>query len=223
MIREYGLKTEFLMIEYYKKMTVIEYWDTGKIARDKINAIMEEVEASIPSIWDNWNWYIWGVDTWITAVWIKLREINNLIKQDTNHEAYVDLQLWTNITTTSSFPIWVCVGDVSENNWWIEDWFLLNMRTENNYVRVLYWNSWKVYFDWWLWVFKSIATNEDVNNAVNELRNELHTVAYSGKSSDLDNDYWFSAVPILTREEYDNIPWTAGDDKEYLLYENINR
>jgi hypothetical protein len=28
----------------------IEYGDTGKVAREKINSIMSEVEASIPSI-----------------------------------------------------------------------------------------------------------------------------------------------------------------------------
>jgi hypothetical protein len=26
-------------------------------------------------------------------------------------------------------------------------------------------------------------------------------------------------VPVMTREEYENTPWTAGDDKRYFIYE----
>lgn len=206
------------------KMTAqkIEYWDNGKVAREKINAIIDEVNASIPSIWPNWNWYIWGVDTWIYAVGLKLRENDNLIKKDSNGEAYTDLQFWIDLTPTSDFPLWVVVWNVSEDNGWIKSWVLLNQKTENSYVRLLYWDDWNTYLDWWLGVFKRIATTEYVDNKLQELRNSLHTVAFTGLSSDLDNDYWFTAVPIMTKEEYEEIPWTASDDKEYFLYEVVN-
>lgn len=197
----------------------IEYWDNGKVAREKINAIIDEVNASIPSIWPNWNWYIWGVDTWIYAVGFKLKDGDNLIKQN-NNDIYTDLQFWVGLTPTSEFPIWVVIGNVSENKGWIKSWVLLNQKTENSYVRMLYWDDWNLYFDWGLGVFKRIATTEYVDNALSSLRNDLHTVAFTWKSSDLNNDYWFSAVPILTWEEWIDIPTTWGDDKEYFIYEN---
>jgi len=49
----------------------IAYWDTWQVARDKINnswtQLLEDVEAFRPSIWENWDWYIWTTDTGIHA------------------------------------------------------------------------------------------------------------------------------------------------------------
>ena len=47
----------------------IQYHDTWAEAREKINAIIEQAEDSIPSIWENWHWYLWETDTWISATW----------------------------------------------------------------------------------------------------------------------------------------------------------
>lgn len=47
----------------------INYGDNGKVARDKINGIFQEVEDNIPSIWNNWNWYLWPTDTDVPATW----------------------------------------------------------------------------------------------------------------------------------------------------------
>lgn len=199
----------------------IEYWDNGKVAREKINAIIDEVLASIPSIWENGNRYIGGVDTWICAIGVRLREENNLIHRWANEITYVDLQFQDWLTPTSDFPIWVTVWNVSSSDNRPESWMLLNNRTNTTYARMLYWDSWALYFDWGLWIFKRIATTDYVDNALSQLRNELHTVAFTGKSSDLNNDYWFSAVPIMTKEQYDDIPWTAWDDKEYFIFESI--
>lgn len=201
----------------------IEFWDNWKVAREKINAIIDEVNASIPSIWENGNWYIWGVDTWIRAVWLILKPWDNLLKQNSNDETYVDLQFRDWLTPTSAFNLWVTVGNVDSTDWWIQSWILLHQETSEWYCRLLYGNDWNLYFDWGLWVFKRIATTEYVDNALTSLRNDLHTVAFTGKSSDLDNDYWFSAVPILTQHDYDNIPTAWGDDKEYMIYKKVNR
>ena len=150
-----------------------------------------------------------------------LRASDNILHYNQDDELYADLQFMDWLTPTSSFPIWVAIWNVDESDWWIESWLLLNARTDDAYMRWLYWDDWKLYFDWWLWVFKTIATTDDITNAVTALRNELATVALTGKSSDLDNDYWFSAVPIMTQEQYDNTPWTAWDDKEYAIYDVI--
>lgn len=47
----------------------IEYGDTGKQAREKINGIIEFAEDNIPSIWENGDRYLWNRDTEIPATW----------------------------------------------------------------------------------------------------------------------------------------------------------
>lgn len=47
----------------------INYGDNWRVAREKINNIMDEVEAHIPSIWANNHWYLWETDTWVNATW----------------------------------------------------------------------------------------------------------------------------------------------------------
>lgn len=50
----------------------INYLDTWKVARDKINnsfnEVVETVEWYRPHI-ENWVWYIWNTDTWVKAEW----------------------------------------------------------------------------------------------------------------------------------------------------------
>ena len=211
----------------YLKMAIehINYWDTGKEAREKINSIMDEVEASIPSIWENWHWYIGGVDTWITAVWLELRVANNLIKQNSNRETFTDLQFQNGLTPTSIFPIGVNIGNVDSQDGWDVSWVLLNaLTTDWHYARWLYGDDWKLYFDGWRGVFKKIAIADEVMTAIAELRNELSNVAFTGLSSDLNNDAWFTADDIVTKEEYEAIwPSTESDDKRYILYKTVTK
>lgn len=50
----------------------INYLDTGKVARDKINNSFNEMVATVqwyrPHI-EGWIWYIWTTNTWVKAVW----------------------------------------------------------------------------------------------------------------------------------------------------------
>lgn len=193
----------------------IEFGDNGKVARDKINSIIDEVNASIPSIGENWHRYIGGVDTGYNAIGFTIKEGDNLIKE-ANKEIFTNLQFEENLTPTSWFPIGVTVGNVSQDNGRTESGILINARTNNSYARILYGSSGKVYLDGGLWVFKSIATTEDVLNSINTLRGELAAVAFSGKSSDLNNDAGFNSVPVLTEEQYEELPGTWGDDKRYF-------
>ena len=154
---------------------------------------------------------------------VLLREANNLLHYNNQDELYCDLQLENWITPVSVFPVWVVIWNVSSNDWWEQSWVLLNAKTTDwHYMRWLYWDDGKLYFDWWLWVLQAIATTNDITSALAELRNDLATVALTWKSSDLDNDAWFNSVPVLTEEEYEEIPWTAWDDKRYLIYETVN-
>ena len=150
-----------------------------------------------------------------------LRASNNLLHYNNNDELYADLQFIEWVTPTSIFPIWITVWNVNSRDWWQVSWLLVNARTENKYMRWLYWDDNKLYFDWWTWVFKQIATTDDITVAVWNLRNELSTVALTWKSSDLDNDAGFSSVPVMTEEEYEDTPWTASDDKRYFIYDTI--
>lgn len=179
----------------------IEYWDTGRVAREKINGIIDEVNASIPSIGDNGHWYIWGVDTGIMAAGYTIRPGENLIKETANREIYTDLQFADNLTTTSSFPIGVTVGNVSIENGRPKNGILLNAKTSTSYCRWLYGSDGNLYFDGWNGIFKTIPTAEDVNTAIQNLRNQLAEVAFTGKSSDLDNDAEFSVVKVTSYEE----------------------
>lgn len=181
----------------------IEYWDTGRVAREKINAIIDYVEASIPSIGENGHRYIGEVDTGIVAAGFGIRENNNLIKK-VNDEIFTDLQFGENLTTTSAFPLGVTVGNVSSLNWRPKNGILLNAKTPTSYCRWLYGNDNKLYFDGGLWVFKVIATTDNIQDAITQLRNDLHTVAFTGKSSDLDNDANFSVVEAEYEEVNEN-------------------
>jgi len=198
----------------------IQYGDTGKVAREKINGIIDEVYASIPSIWDNGNWYIGGVDTGIRAKAPTVKAGDNLIKND-NDERYTDLQFAASLTPTSVFPIWVTVGLVNAVDGRPYNGLLLNAKTDNTYARRLHTNGGELYFDGGVGVFKKIATQIDINSAVDTLRSELHTVAFTGKSSDLNNDAGFNSVPVLTQAAYDVIPGTASDDKRYHIYKEV--
>jgi len=199
----------------------IQYGDNGKIAREKINGIIDEVYANRPSIGDNGNWYIWGVDTGIKAKAPTVKEGDNLLKTTNNDERYTDLQFADNLTPTSPFPVWITVGYVSSSNGRIQSGLLINANTWVTYGRLLYSENGEILFDGWLGVFKAISTTEHVADAISALREELHTVAFTGKSSDLDNDYWFTADPLVTQEEYDNTPGTSSDGKQYNIYDTV--
>ena len=203
----------------------INYGDTWKVARDKINDSFNEVVQTV--IWyrphiENWYWWIWDTNTGVWAVWTKVRDSDNLTKYDSNYEIYTDLQFENGLTPTSAFPIWITVWNVDSEDWWSVSWVMINSRTPDSYTRMLYGDDGKLYFDSGLWVFKAVATTDDLSSALGALRNELATVAFTWKSSDLDNDADFNSVPVMTMEQYEETPWTAGDDKRYFIYENDN-
>lgn len=151
-----------------------------------------------------------------------LRLSDNVLHYNDSDELYADLQFENWLTPTSSFPAWVSIWNVDSNDWWRESWILVNAKTNNwEYLRWLYGDDGKLYFDWGTGVFKTIATTDDITSALSSLRSELSTVAFTGNSSDLNNDAWFNSVPIMTQAQYDQQSWTASDDKRYFIYEEI--
>ena len=149
-----------------------------------------------------------------------LRLSDNVLHYNDSDELYADLQFEDWLTPTSSFPAWVSIWNVVSTDWWNTWWLLLNAKTNNwEYLRRLYGTDGKLYFDWGTGVFKQILTTDDITGILQQLRNELSTVAFSGKSSDLDNDAGFNSCPVMTQQQYDEQTGTASDDKRYFIYE----
>ena len=149
-----------------------------------------------------------------------LRLSDNVLHYNDSDELYADLQFENWLTPTSSFPAWVSIWNVVSTDWWDTWWLLLNAKTNNwEYLRRLYGTDGKLYFDWGTGVFKQILTTDDITGILQQLRNELSTVAFSGKSSDLDNDAGFNSCPVMTQQQYDEQTGTASDDKRYFIYE----
>ena len=149
-----------------------------------------------------------------------LRLSDNVLHYNNSDELYADLQFEDWLTPTSSFPAWVSIWNVVSTDWWDTWGLLLNAKTNNwEYLRWLYGTDGKLYFDWGTGVFKQILTTDDITGILQQLRNELSTVAFSGKSSDLDNDAGFNSCPVMTQQQYDEQTGTASDDKRYFIYE----
>ena len=149
-----------------------------------------------------------------------LRLSDNVLHYNDSDELYADLQFENWLTPTSSFPAWVSIWNVVSTDWWDTWGLLLNAKTNNwEYLRRLYGTDGKLYFDWGTGVFKQILTTDDITGILQQLRNELSTVAFSGKSSDLDNDAGFNSCPVMTQQQYDEQTGTASDDKRYFIYE----
>lgn len=149
-----------------------------------------------------------------------LRATDNVLHYNNSDELYADLQFENWLTPTSSFPAWVSIWNVVSTDWWDTWWLLLNAKTNNwEYLRRLYGTDGKLYFDWWIGVFKQMLTSDDITDILQELSSQLSTVAFSWKSSDLDNDAGFNSCPVMTQQQYDEQTGTASDDKRYFIYE----
>jgi hypothetical protein len=77
-----------------------------------------------------------------------LRELNNLIKINSNNEVYVDLQLDDNLQSTSTIPVGVNVWRVLQANGFPVTWTLITAKTTSwDIVKVLYWDDGKIRVD----------------------------------------------------------------------------
>lgn len=135
--------------------------------------------------------YTWWTGIEIDAnkvIKILLREENNLIQVNWDNELYTDLQLADWIKPTDEFPVGVTVWKVLASDWWWVSGMLLNMKTTSwDYSRWIYGQDWKLYFDNWTWTFTQIYSSTEVDTLLNNLRNSLATVAFSGDYNDLIN------------------------------------
>lgn len=88
---------------------------------------------------------------------VLLRELNNLIHVNEDRELYVDLQLDDWIQPDDDFPVGVTTGKILQEDWWIQSWIILNWKTTSgDYVRFIYANDGKLYYDPWTWIWIEI-------------------------------------------------------------------
>ena len=99
--------------------------------------------------------YTWWQGIEITnnhVINVLLREMNNLIEVNEDRELYVDLQLPDGIQPDDEFPVWVTTGKILQADWWQQSWIILNWKTTSgDYIRLIYANDWKLYYDPWTW------------------------------------------------------------------------
>lgn len=155
----------------------------------------------------------WGNGIEVTSnkvVNLILRNLNNLIKINSNNEVYTDLQLADWLDDDAVMPVWVNVGRVLQADWWLANWTLLDAKTTSwDEIRFLFADNWKLYTDNWTGTFTQIYLKPEVDALFTQLRGELSAVAFSWEYNDLlhkpvlwtasSKDVWTSAgnVPIL--------------------------
>jgi hypothetical protein len=99
-----------------------------------------------------YTWWQWIEITNNHVINVLLREMNNLIHVNGDRELYVDLQLDDWIAPDDDFPVGVTTGKILQEDWWQQSWIILNWKTTSwDYVRLIYANDGKLYYDPWTW------------------------------------------------------------------------
>lgn len=105
-----------------------------------------------------YTWWIWIEVTDNHVINVLLRELNNLIQVNEDRELYVDLQLEDWIQPEDDFPVGVTTWKILQEDWWDQSGIILNWKTTSgDYVRLIYANDWKLYYDPWTWVWVEIG------------------------------------------------------------------
>lgn len=104
-----------------------------------------------------YTWWVWIEITNNHVINVLLRELNNLIQVNEDNELYVDLQLPDWIEPDDDFPVWVTTWKILAEDWWQQNWIILNWKTTSwDYVRFIYANDGKLYYDPWTWIWIEI-------------------------------------------------------------------
>ena len=99
--------------------------------------------------------YAWGIGIEITnnhVINVLLRELNNLIHVNEDRELYVDLQIPDGVEPDYDFEVGVTTWRILEEDWRPKNATILNWKTTSwDYVRLIYANDNKLYYDPWTW------------------------------------------------------------------------
>ena len=102
---------------------------------------------------------VWIEITENKVINVLLRAMNNLIRVNEDNELYVDLQLDAGISPDDDFPVWVTTGEILQEDWWYQSGTILNWKTTSwDYVRLIYANDNKLYYDPWTGIWIEIWT-----------------------------------------------------------------
>ena len=113
-----------------------------------------------------YTWWIWIEITNNHVINVLLRELNNLIHVNEDRELYVDLQIPDGVEPDYDFEVWVTTWKILEEDWWQQSWIIINWKTTSwDYVRIIYANDGKLYYDPWTWVWIPFLTWEWVDVA----------------------------------------------------------
>ena len=113
-----------------------------------------------------YTWWIWIEITNNHVINVLLRELNNLIHVNEDRELYVDLQIPDGVEPDYDFEVWVTTWKILEEDWWQQSWIIINWKTTSwDYVRIIYANDGKLYYDPWTWVWIPFLTAEDISVA----------------------------------------------------------
>lgn len=99
--------------------------------------------------------WIWIEITENHVINVLLRQLNNLIHVNEDNELYVDLQLDDWIQPDDDFPVWVTTWKILQEDWWSQSGIILNWKTTSwDYVRLIFANDNKLYYDpgTWVWI-----------------------------------------------------------------------
>ncbi len=114
--------------------------------------------------------YTWWIGIEITdnhVINVLFRAMNNLIMVNEDRELYVDLQLPDWIQPDDDFPVGVTTGKILEEDWWEMNAIILNWKTTSwDYVRLIYWVDWNLYYDPGTGEWIKLATYSMIENLV---------------------------------------------------------
>lgn len=83
-----------------------------------------------------------------------------------DRELYVDLQIPDGVEPDYDFEVWVTTWKILEEDWWQQSWIIINWKTTSwDYVRIIYANDGKLYYDPWTWEWIPFLTAEDISVA----------------------------------------------------------
>lgn len=151
---------------------------------------------------------------------IALRAEDNLIILDENNELYTDLQLEDWLSTSDELPVWVTTWRVLQADGWIATGTMLAFKTTSwDYVTWIYGDDGKLYIDNGTGTFKQIYLKPEVDELLQQLREELSELAFSGEYDDLLNKPTLGTASAL---DIGSNPWNIPVIKgNWMLDPNI--
>ena len=196
----------------------INYGDTGRIARDKINdsfnALVEQVEWYEPHIVD-WIWWIWETNTWVKAEWDHVQ-----MKVEWNYIRYKsDTVSWTTLILLSDlkWPQWDQWDAATITVWSTVTWAAWTSASVENVGSsseavlkfvIPAWAKWDPWEDWEDWEDGESATIEIWTTTTWEPWTDA-SVTNSGTSSAAVLNF---TIPAGLKWD----PWEDGEDGNWI-------